>query len=321
MKHSTEVASGARPDGRGGCNALGSGGGSAAGGPGTVGLSTGHIGTRGALIGHQGGSLAQLKASGVGRYHSGKRDVISGFSRSSQRRLMQLLASINEHKTADHRAFVTLTYPAQYPACPKAWKAHLRAFMRRLQRHPAFQGAVWKMEHQKRGAPHFHLLTFTEMPLGHEWVARNWYEVVGSGRPEHLEAGTSCEPIRSWRGVKWYTAKYVAKSAALDVPDDVVELWRRSGRWWGRVGNLVIEPEAVEFEDERSYYAVRRVLRRWQSRQLGRKVRSWGHAGCSAFLAVETVRRLQAWAVDLGREADRELADEWERLERRYGPG
>ena len=46
----------------------------------------------------------------------------------------------------------------------------------------------------------------------HEWLARIWYEVVGSGDFRHYQAGTSCERVRSWKGVACYASKYMSKA-------------------------------------------------------------------------------------------------------------
>jgi hypothetical protein len=52
-------------------------------------------------------------------------------------------------------------------------------------------GAIWKLELQDRGAPHFHLLIFGLRYLPAALLARRWYEIVGSGDVNHLSAGTS----------------------------------------------------------------------------------------------------------------------------------
>ena len=57
------------------------------------------------------------------------------------------------------------------------------------------------------------------------WVSLTWAEVVGSGDPRHVRAGTRVEAIRSSEGVMFYASKYVCK---LDT--DAAE---SSGRFWG----------------------------------------------------------------------------------------
>jgi hypothetical protein len=110
---------------------------------------------------------------------------------------------------------------------------------------------VWKLEPQKRGAPHFHLLVWGMLDVNYhlayfdgttglvpaeiarlvrvqeirEWVSQAWYEVVGSGDEKHLRAGTRVEDVRSLNGVSAYLKKYLGK----EVPPE----WENAGRWWG----------------------------------------------------------------------------------------
>ena len=63
------------------------------------------------------------------------------------------------------------------------------------------------------------------------WFAVNWYEIVGSGEPRHLAAGTRVEAVRSVRGVMAYVSKYLAK-----VEDDPATEYESIGRCWGIMG-------------------------------------------------------------------------------------
>jgi hypothetical protein len=63
------------------------------------------------------------------------------------------------------------------------------------------------------------------------WFAVNWYEVVGSGEPRHLAAGTRVEQVRSARGVFACASKYLAK-----VEDDPAPEYESIGRCWGIMG-------------------------------------------------------------------------------------
>ena len=123
--------------------------------------------------------------------------------------------------------FITLTYPGQYPEEGKEWKRHLKNFIHRLvYKFPEACG-VWKLEPQKRGAPHYHLLIWgVEYYDLWKFTGKNWFEVVGSGDINHLKAGTQVKKIDSWRGVVSYTSKYIGK-----VINDVG--WGEVGRYWG----------------------------------------------------------------------------------------
>lgn len=263
------------------------------------GLSTAHISPRGdggtgkgAVTVHEGGSLMQLTRPTGSRTGGGLRGKVAGFSGASRKRLIRFMASINETRTAPAASFVTLTYPGRFPAHGPAWKRDLDAFCKALNRDVAVQAWVWKLEPQKRWAPHFHLVVFSELPVDPAWVASTWWRIVGERSPEHLAAGTSAEPIKSWAGVAHYSAKYIAK---IDHADDLPEFWKRVGRWWGKGGTFSIDSETVGLGD-RQFFALRRVCRRWVERQTGRRCRTWQRAGITLFCRDATQQRLLGWA-------------------------
>lgn len=133
--------------------------------------------------------------------------------------------------------FLTLTYPSVYPSDEDARK-HLRILWKRIRRATDSSAcALWRMELQKRGAPHFHLIMWLPKRLSKEWYAQNWFSVVGSGDEKHLKAGTRIEHIRTRNGLVWYVSKYVAK----------VEQGATTGRVWGIMGQRnIVYHEKVE---------------------------------------------------------------------------
>lgn len=257
------------------------------------GLSTAHISPQTSITVHEGGTLVKLARSGQGQKGGGKRGRVGGFSASSRKRLVRFMASLNPVAMgAESTDFVTLTYPRTFPADGRAWKRDLDAFCKVLGRHPDVTAWVWKLEPQKRWAPHFHLVVFGRAALDPEWVADAWWRIVGEGGADHRAAGTQTQPVRSWSGVLHYSAKYIAK---IDHADDLPEFWRNVGRWWGKGGDFVIDDETIALTDAQ-FFAIRRVLRRWQERQTGRRCRTWGRSGISSFMAHPEALRLATWA-------------------------
>lgn len=197
-----------------------------------------------------GASLVEFKSLSerVSRYKRGgrRRGLVKGLSDKSQARLWKWLDRVRRVALMSAQ-FTTLTYPADYPSA-RASKRDLKVFLQRLGR--AYPGAsgLWKLEPQQRGAPHYHLLV---MGLGHLdaaawsrwllWVARAWYEVVGSGDVRHLVAGTSSERVKHPRAVGGYMAKYFSKKS--DFEDEA------PGRYWGKFGDLAAHlGDAVVFD-------------------------------------------------------------------------
>jgi hypothetical protein len=196
----------------------------------------------------------RLKKESEEEFERAKRGKVAGFSQKSRMRLMRTLASVRRDNLP---LFVTLTFPADYPTIIRA-KRDLDTLIKRLARKFPGVAGVWKLEPQKRGAPHFHLLIW-----GVEWVdlmwfvPQAWYEIVGSGDPNHLlwhegKLGNKhcVQRIEKQQGVFWYASKYMSK--------EVAETYSDWGRWWGvfHRGNLplgevvnveVSEDKAIEF--------------------------------------------------------------------------
>jgi len=136
-----------------------------------------------------------------------RRGTITSFSHASRVRLLDLFHKLNVRRMA---IFLTLTYPETYETA-SASKHHLRAFFKRLERlHPnARIAAIWRMEFQERGAPHFHCMFFGLPFTAKEKIQAMWGEIIGFEKPF-----TRIEGILSQRKLVNYVSKYIAK-----VPD------------------------------------------------------------------------------------------------------
>lgn len=271
-------------------------GGVAAGGAGGGGLSTSHIGPRDSerrkadmcrLVRESGyvavsGSVVQFAPEAPGdddrvpgeRVGGGLRGKIALFSQQSRRRMIRLLAqwpSRSQLMALGHGGVyaLTLTYPAEFPTA-RASKKHLKRFFKRLKRAAPGCFGVWKLEPQKRGAPHFHLLVCglgveddgkVDVRGWREWLSRTWYEVVASGDLRHLYAGTQLQKVRSERGAVGYASKYAAKVIA---PEDAAG-WVEPGRFWGVFGgdNMRAAMRAWVYKlPGRVWFALRRTMRK-----------------------------------------------------------
>lgn len=194
----------------------------------------------------------------------GIRKKITCFSPSSRRNFLKRIFSLNILPSL----FLTLTYPRYYPADALTWKWHLDNFSLALLR--AFPGAwlYWKLEPQKRGAPHFHLCgdLGRKIPIAllRRFVAKTWFRVVGIGYPEHLRAGTQADYVNnSHSRIKGYVCKYVAKSTASALPE-----WATPGRFWGIIGrkNLPASPCCHVLLTRDIFFKLRRFVRKWIGR-------------------------------------------------------
>ncbi len=184
----------------------------------------------------------------------GMRGEIRGFSRQSKARLAKKLVGLpwlqfaNSQKgSVKGRAmFVTLTYPSVWPSEFQEWKRHLVTFVKRLRRRFADCALVlWKLEFQRRGAPHFHLIVLFHQVQSvytvREWLASAWYEVVDSGDEKHLQAGTSADvvylPVGGSSKLMAYLIKYMSKDTQANVNEATGEMMQ-CGRVWGMYGDI-----------------------------------------------------------------------------------
>lgn len=213
------------------------------------------------------------------------RGTIKGFSRKSRKRLLEAMACT---RGLGQGLFTTLTFPDSWVQDEDSVNsgvevvpffddldamyedAHrcLKVFLRRLERqYPSAKG-WWKMEIEDRKSgrfkgmkvPHFHLLIFGME--GHDliqfrlWVARVWFEVVGTKDPDHLKAGTEVDHIRNKKHAYFYAGKYSAKEADRD---DRIE----AGRRWGEFGDLDKSESLQVSIDGEDWIVLRRLLVRW----------------------------------------------------------
>lgn len=206
------------------------------------------------------------------------------FSRGSRRRLMRRMGQLQNETQA---LFVTLTYPAAWPGDWQLWKVHLDRFCKRLKRKFAGAGLMWKLEPQQRGAPHFHLIVFGVDWMPPAWLARAWYECVGSGDELHLLAGTQVQRVRSARGCRLYAAKYLGK-VIDELPEGVN--WEEVGRWWGiRFEDCIPWADCLTMTvDHVGAARMIRVLRRYLARVAHVRIRP-GVRGLSAFVDASKV--------------------------------
>lgn len=161
---------------------------------------------------------------------------------------------------ADFRSMITLTYPAAFPTDGKRVKQNLWDF--KADYRETFSGrCIWWLEFQRRGAPHFHLISEEDLSLHgplvtvtrrkkigrgeitfqtaqepSEWLAHRWYCIVGSRDPKHLKAGTAWEVIKAEEGAWVYMAAHGGKRKQKQVPDG----YENVGGFWGKIGKFEV---------------------------------------------------------------------------------
>lgn len=145
------------------------------------------------------------------------RGMVTAWSRKSRARMVSTLAELDLlplFMSGDgDPAMITLTYPGDWQTVAPdgvVVKNHLVQFRKRFER--AWGAAAvgfWKLEFQRRGAPHFHLfmvppggLAGEERRRVHEESMRRW-ELEGGSRPRWRESVGDGLPFREWLSLVW----------------------------------------------------------------------------------------------------------------------
>ncbi len=210
---------------------------------------------------------------------------------------MKRLARVNTQAYDQPPTFLTLTYPASFPTDPRVYKGQLRAFLKRLRRAHGERPVVWRLEWQRRGAPHFHLLVFDLVGQGgfKDWCLSTWSDVCASGDPLHALHGADVSPMRTWAGVRSYLSKYIAKvDDGSREPDELV------GRVWGvEDGSLLIETPVSFTLGYKAAIRLRRTMQKWvwsQGPRTHRHARGGqGERGASAYMGEYGLAALVRW--------------------------
>lgn len=232
-----------------------------------------------------GGNWARVKLPGIRPPTRGDRRAISGFSDRSRRALLRSVNCWDRTRVqAGGVVFVTLTYPRDHPTA-RASKQDLERFLQAMGRRWGTRddrgrrrlGVVWKLEPQKRGAPHYHLLAYcpgVDVAALTEWVATEWHRLAGGGDARHLAvhlgtAGGNSKPcvevVRDWRGVASYAAKYLGKVDRTKGGGG----WLHPGRYWGVRCRECLPVTLVTVElTAAAAVILRRACVRWYESQL-----------------------------------------------------
>lgn len=215
---------------------------------------------------------------------------VTGWSRKSRANMVRTLGLVDFSPMFEDRsrlpAMLTLTYPGDWLTVAPTGaevKRHLKAFRKRYQRAWGEQlRCVWKLEFQRRGAPHFHLLVVP--PHGEvdglgfrAWVSQAWADIVAHPDLEqyrrHVLAGTGVDYAEGLKAkdpkrVAVYFLKhgqFRAKEYQHEVPEEWQEPGKGPGRFWGYWG-LEKVTRIVELDQDVATHAGR-TLRRWSAAQ------------------------------------------------------
>lgn len=254
--------------------------------------------------------------------------TITEWSRKSRAAMCRTFAELDYTPLVESGrvpAMVTLTYPGDWECVAPdgaSVKRHMVLWRKRFQREwgePARY--IWKLEFQRRGAPHIHLWMAPPNGLGRsgrkfrDWLSQEWADIVGhpdaEQRSRHRLAGTAVDILKGLRAfdpkrLAVYFTKHSSPNMLSDkeyqhiVPEAWQEPGRGPGRYWG-VHGLQKAIAVVEISQD-AYLMARRIIRRWSRSQI---VYGNGNLTLSSTAAARTaprsVRRLRITTGNLRR--------------------
>lgn len=225
--------------------------------------------------------------------HAGASREITHWSRKSRANMCRSLAEYDYTPIVEPGripAMVTLTYPGDWEVVAPTGrdvKRHLDNWRKRFEREWGEKlNFIWKLEFQRRGAPHFHLWMAPPTTAGNsglmfrQWCSQVWADVVDHPDPEqrrlHILAGTAVDTLEGIRAcdpkrLAIYFTKHSSPNANGDKEYQhiVPTAWHGSrkgpGRVWG-VAGLKKVTSTVEI-DQSDYIRARRIVRRWSRNQ------------------------------------------------------
>lgn len=202
----------------------------------------------------------------------GLRGGVTEFTAQSRLRLFRMLARLQTPESKGYRSRVSfLTLTTKEILHPKVFKVLLFRFLRVLKRRSPMTAVVWRLEYQKRGAPHVHCILYDVGYLKKEWIQQEWGKIVGEALPF-----TRIELVRAYRQLMSYAAKYVGKLLGdcgfnsvtySDRSEGLTQIQlETAGRVWG-VFNRDCLPfdrlEEAKIPQDGAWYMIRAYCRRF----------------------------------------------------------
>ncbi|WP_230983389.1 rolling circle replication-associated protein [Mycolicibacterium senegalense] len=224
---------------------------------------------------------------------SGTGGVIAEWSRKSRSAMCRTFAELDYTPLVESGrvpAMVTLTYPGDWEVVAPdgaSVKRHMVLWRKRFQREYSEPARyIWKLEFQRRGAPHIHLWMTPPISPGRsgrgfaQWLSETWAHVVdhpdAEQKARHRLAGTAIDVRNGLRARDpKRLAIYFTKHSSPNLNGDkeyqhvVPELWRQPGRGPGRFWGVYGLKKAVTVVEvtQDAYLAARRIVRRWSRSQ------------------------------------------------------
>lgn len=165
--------------------------------------------------------------SGIEYYGLGRRGRVLTFSQGSRMRLLRRFARLEVIEGDGYRSKVSfLTLTTRRHLHPRVIKRFAQRLFKRVSRKYPSLSVVWRLEFQRRGAPHLHCVCFNAPWIDRLWLVAAWGELVGQVNPV-----VDIRRVKSSRQLISYVSKYVAKVGDSSLLDIGTKSAGEFGRW------------------------------------------------------------------------------------------
>ena len=200
---------------------------------------------------------------GTGTHKRAPRGVVKGWTPATARRQVHFLWTVDSDELTGAGYAVTLTL-RDCPPDAATFHRMRKAYLMRLERMGATR-VHWVIEWQARGVPHLHAAVYFEETLSFEqrmMLVVNWLTV--SDEFGSTLSGQHVDVISGPLGWLKYLAKHASRGAMHYQRQGAPEGWEKTGRMWGKGGEWpVVEPVELEGLNNREFWRVRRIMRKW----------------------------------------------------------
>lgn len=176
-------------------------------------------------------------------------DDITRFSSQSRLRMLKLLAKINLNAYEDIY-FASITYSKSFPTNPKLIKRYFKNFQERLKYYLPQVKFVWRLEIQKRGAPHYHLILLFPKKIkgnGKDKLKRLfnkiWVEFLKQNDEWSFKYGAKIQAMYNYKQLFYYVSKYAAKEEEINTE-------KYTGRRWGYSDFIVLSKPLITITEK-----------------------------------------------------------------------
>jgi len=163
--------------------------------------------------------------------------------------------------------FLTLTYHHGHERDGHSASVDRNLFLTNLrQQYPGCQ-YIWRIEPQRRGAPHFHVIVWFQIAQSDvelqdftAYINRTWHRIADPNSAAHEKHGVRVDRASSYRKAFIYLTKYTAK-------DDDKSDWNYQGRRWAASRDLPTSPVACWEATPAQAWMMKRILRKLVSKR------------------------------------------------------